>query len=282
MIVFLSNNKNLERIKRLKEIKNILKGIFVGGTMTVPGVSGGTMAIIVGIYEELISAVNNLKTNPAKSVKILIEFLVGAGIGFVMLAGIVSKLLKGEETGAFMSFFFCGIVLGGVPLLVTKSKTENVNFKDIIYVILGVVIVLSLSFLPEGSFRNDNLFFNVILQFIGGIVVAIALILPGISATHMLYVLGMYNEVLENIYNLRFLQIMPIITGVILGTFLTSKWIEKLLYKYTKEIYLIIIGFVIGSVVSLLKGVVVLNFFAYLMFIPGALIIFFSSRKASI
>lgn len=249
--------------------------------MTVPGVSGGTMAIIIGIYEQLLSAVNNLKSNPKENIKFLSKFILGAGIGFVVLARIVTGLIAGSVTGVFVRFFFCGIVIGGIPLLVNKSEVKKICFSNILYMLLGVIVVIALSMLPEGSFTGDNFLMNLVLQFVGGFIVAIALILPGISATHMLYVLGLYNEILEYIYNFRFIQIIPLLTGVIIGAFLTASWLEKLLSKYTTNVYMAIIGFVVGSVVSLLKGVVVLNPLAYFMFIPGFLIIYCSYSGVS-
>lgn len=263
----------------MENFKIILSGIFVGGTMTVPGVSGGTMAIVIGIYEKLISAINNLKNNPKKNIIFLLKFLLGASVGFIILAKVITILLESELYGAFVRFFFCGIVIGGIPLLVSKSNVKKIDVGNIFCLVVGITIVLVLALLPEGSFNSNNIVYEIIMQFIGGFIVAVALILPGISATHMLYVLGLYSEVLEKIYNFKILQLIPLIIGLLLGMLLTAKWLEKLLEKYTTKIYLIIIGFVMGSVVSLLKGVVVLSGISYLLFIPGFIIMFLLCKK---
>ncbi|MBQ3544608.1 MAG: DUF368 domain-containing protein [Lachnospiraceae bacterium] len=258
----------------MKSLKIFLSGIFVGGTMTVPGVSGGTMAIVIGIYEKLLYAINNIKKNPKENIIFLLKFLLGAGVGFLIFARIITTLLDSELLGAFVRFFFCGIVIGGVPLLVSKSKVKKIDFLNGLCLVIGVIIVLALSMLPEGGFTGNNIIYEIIMQFVGGFIVAVALILPGISATHMLYVLGLYTQVLEKIYNFRILQLIPLMIGLLLGTLLTAKWLEQLIEKYTTKVYLTIIGFVMGSVVSLLKGVVVMNVISYFMFIPGFIIMY--------
>lgn len=263
----------------LKGLITFLRGAFVGGTMTVPGVSGGTMAIIIGVYEKLLYSINNIRRNPKESIKFLIGFSAGGIVGFLLLARLVTSLIDNNTTGAFMRFLFSGIVLGGIPLLVKKSGMKKITLGNVSFMLLGATVVIALSLLPEGSFLSDNFLMNIILRFIGGVIVAIALILPGISATHMLYVLGLYSEVLELVYSFKFLELIPLAAGGIIGILLTAKGIEKLIEKYTLSIYMVIIGFVAGSLVSLLKGVMVENVLAYFMFIPGFLIMHFVSKR---
>lgn len=263
----------------LKGLITFLRGAFVGGTMTVPGVSGGTMAIIIGVYEKLLYSINNIRRNPKESIKFLIGFSAGGIVGFLLLARLVTSLIDNNTTGAFMRFLFSGIVLGGIPLLVKKSGMKKITLGNVSFMLLGATVVIALSLLPEGSFLSDNFLMNIILRFIGGVIVAIALILPGISAIHMLYVLGLYSEVLELVYSFKFLELIPLAAGGIIGILLTAKGIEKLIEKYTLSIYMVIIGFVAGSLVSLLKGVMVENVLAYFMFIPGFLIMHFVSKR---
>lgn len=263
----------------MESLKVFLSGIFVGGTMTVPGVSGGTMGMVIGIYEKLISAINNLKKKPKENLIFLLKFLSGSCIGFIVFAKIITTLLDSELYGSFVRFFFCGIVIGGIPLLVCKSKVKKIDFSNIFCLLIGIGIVIALSMLPKGSFNGNNIIFEMVMQFIGGFIVAVALILPGISATHMLYILGLYSQVMEKIYNFKILQLLPLIIGLLLGTVLTAKWLEELIEKYTTKVYLIIIGFVMGSVLSLLKGVVVVSVISYFMFIPGFIIMYLLCRK---
>lgn len=102
-------------------MKTILKGMWIGATMTVPGVSGGTMAVVIGIYEDLIAAVNGLFKNPLKHIGFLLKFVAGAFIGFIFFAKWITFLLSSNNFGEIIRFLFMGIVIGGIPLLVNKS-----------------------------------------------------------------------------------------------------------------------------------------------------------------
>ncbi len=236
----------------MKSLLVVLKGLWVGSTMTVPGVSGGTMAVIVGIYEDLIHAVNGIRKEPVKNVLFLIEFVIGAGIGFFVFAGIISYLLEGEQTGDIVRFFFCGIVAGGVPLLINKAEVEKIRLKHVLCLNGGIIIVIGLSVLPKDIIVAGDGAGYMLLQAVSGFIVAIALILPGISVTHILYILGLYNMVLEKVYALKIIQLLPLAFGVIAGIFLTSGMLEKLFKKYSTETYLVITGFVAGSVICLI------------------------------
>ncbi len=236
----------------MKGLVVILKGLWVGSTMTVPGVSGGTMAVIAGIYEDLIHAINGLKKEPVKNILFLLKFVLGAGAGFFIFAGGITYLLENGQTEDVVRFFFCGIVAGGVPLLINKAEIEKISLRHILCLAIGIIIVMCLAMLPENLFALGEGIGYVLLQLLSGFIVAIALVLPGISVTHMLYMLGLYNLVLEKVYAFKIIELLPIAFGVIAGVFLTSGLLEKLLKKYSSETYLVITGFVAGSVISLI------------------------------
>lgn len=231
-----------------------LKGLFIGSTMTIPGVSGGTMAIILGVYEDLIHNVNRIKKEPFKGVLFLCNIGVGGLIGFIAFARIISFLLANPATGIYVRVIFAIIVLCGIPLLVKKSGITKLSIVHILWLFLSLFLVLSLSTLPKGLFASGLGLSFIIMQFLGGIIVAIALVLPGISASHMLYILGLYTTVLENVYTFKWLSLIPLLLGIIIGTFATANVLERLINKYTENTYMVIIGFVVGSVVGLFGG----------------------------
>lgn len=231
-----------------------LKGLFIGSTMTIPGVSGGTMAIILGVYEDLIHNVNQIKKEPFKSVLFLCNIGLGGLIGFVAFARVISYLLANSTTGIYVRVIFAIIILCGIPLLFKKSGIIKLSIVHILWLFLGLFLVLSLSTLPNGLFASGLGLSFIIMQFLGGIIVAIALVLPGISASHMLYILGLYTTVLENVYTFKWLSLIPLLLGIIIGTFATANVLERLINKYTENTYMVIIGFVMGSVVGLFGG----------------------------
>ena len=234
-----------------KALMDILKGFWIGSTMTVPGVSGGTMAVIVGLYEDLIHAVNGLRREPFRQIPFLLRFALGAGSGFLIFGGIVTYLLEQPATGEVMRMLFCGIVLGGIPLLVKKSEVKRVRVQHVFWLVCGTVIVLSLAAIPQGTFAGGEGMMAFLLQVAGGFLIAVALILPGISVTHMLYIMGLYELVMDSIYHFQFMVLVPLVIGGLLGTFLTTGLLERLMELQTEKVYLVMIGFVAGSLVSL-------------------------------
>lgn len=237
---------------------NFLKGAWVGGTLTVPGVSGGSMAMILGVYEKLILSVNAfLKKGGDKkgAFKFLCTFGIGGILGMIALSGLVVKLMELFPTP--MVFFFAGAVAGGVPVIMYEIKNDKIKIYDVIYLAAGIAITVGLSKLPEGLFAisEDAGMGGMLLQVLGGFIAAVALVLPGISVSHMLYVLGVYAGIMASISSLDILPLIPFGIGVLLGVVLTSGAMELLLKKFKKQTYLVILGFVGGSVVELLSHI---------------------------
>ncbi|WP_235828966.1 DUF368 domain-containing protein [Anaerosacchariphilus polymeriproducens] len=224
-----------------------LKGFIIGSSMSVPGVSGGTMAILLGIYDRLISAISNFLKDVKGNFLFLAKFCLGSIVGIGSLAWVIKWLL-----GAFplpVSFFFLGAVIGGIPALYKKTKETSIKASSIIYFLLGLIMVVSIGFIPalKFDFSSGTIFTQIIMMLITGIIIAIALVLPGISTSHMLLVLGMYDTMLAAItdFNIVYLGVIGIATLV--GVFLTTKPLEWTMKKFPHQTYCMIIGFVLGS-----------------------------------
>lgn len=230
----------------------VLKGGIIGATMIVPGVSGGTMAIILGIYDRLISAVSSFHKNVKENVLFLALFAIGAGCGFYLFATPVSWLLDNFEFPTIC--FFVLIVLCGIPTIGKKSGVQKINFEALMYLIFGALLVTSISRLPSDVFQSMT---NVgsrfwLSLFLSGTAAAVALILPGISFTHFLLILGLYESLLDAVRNIQLTFLIPLGLGVIVGVLSLSKLLEHLMEKYPKQTYLMILGFIIGSVSDML------------------------------
>ncbi len=232
-----------------------LKGLIVGASMLVPGVSGGSMAMILGIYDKLVRAVSSFFKNILGNVIFLGTFVLGAGIGMILFASPLGKLT--ENYNMIMMYFFMGAVAGGIPLIYKSSKVQKVTSKEIFYIFIGALITLLINFIPEGifDFTGGLTLGSLGMLALGGIVIAIALILPGISVSYMLLVLGMYTETMNAIKNLYFPYLIPLALGVLLGVALTTRILETTMNKYPEKTYLIILGFIIGSVVMVFPGI---------------------------
>lgn len=261
-------------------MKTLCKGIWVGATMTVPGVSGGTMAMIMGIYSRLMDSVNNIFKKPWESIKFLLQFAVGGIIGIVLFARFITTLLENAVWGIPLQFFFVGAVAGGVPLIFHEAGIKKFSYKLIVYPAIGILLVSLLSLLPEGIFSGgEGGIGGIVLQLVGGIVIAVALVLPGISASQMLCTLGIYETVMLNISNLQIVSLLPLVVGVLAGIFLSTGVIGKLLERFPQETYLIILGFIVGSVWELLpKGTISSPIVCVIGVVVGACLLYFMSR----
>lgn len=225
----------------------MLKGFIIGSSMSVPGVSGGTMAILLGIYDRLIHAISNFLKDMKGNTIFLFKFCLGAGIGIGSLAFLIQWLL--EKFPFVVSFFFLGAVIGGIPALYQKTKERKFSLSSFLYFLLGLGIVISIGFIPTGNFDivSGSGFIHYAMILVTGIVIALALVLPGISTSHMLLVLGMYDTMLAAITRFDILYIGILGIATLIGVFLITKPLEFLMNRFPHSTYCIIIGFVIGS-----------------------------------
>ena len=251
--------------------------------MTVPGVSGGTMAILVGIYDRLIGAVSGLvpmkgtKSGPGAagdteaggakgkvcwkeyrktalhSLLFLTVFLLGAGLGMLLFAEVISGLLEQPVAGGYVRFFFLGAVAGGIPLIVSSARVKKFSAWLLVLPVIGAGLVYGLTFLPEEMFSLEAAggAGAFLLKLVGGIILAIALVLPGVSASQMLYTLGIYEELLTCISEFRIVPLIPLGIGTVLGILLITKTLDTLMSKYPKQTFLVIFGFILGSLPEL-------------------------------
>ena len=234
------------------QLNIILKALWIGSTMTIPGISGGTMAVIVGIYEELISSINGLLKSPKKHLPFLLQFVTFACIGFILFARIVTTLLENPSYGYIVKIIFVLIILAGIPFLYKKTGVTTLTPWHIFFILAGSFLVIAISSIPPDTFTEKGGLLNLLLQLLGGLIIAIALVLPGISVSHMLYILGIYESVMHSVYSFHWFNLVPLLLGIIVGTFATTTILEKLLKKYPDKVYMTIIGFVAASLVTLI------------------------------
>lgn len=273
----------------------LARAMIIGGTMTVPGASGGTMAMILGIYEDLIAAVGSLprllgecifsvsrasdprtrrgskEDGPAqrfpearhilKNLRFLALFCAGALAGMALLAGGVLALL--ERWPVVVSYFFLGAVAGGIPLICRQAQVKKMTWQVLFWPLAGLFIVYGLAALPEGLFAagmsgglSPDAFSltRFLFQFLGGCILAVALILPGISVSQMLLMLGLYEPVMTAVSQLHFLTLIPLGAGAVLCTLLVTRLLGDAMQRRPQPTYLLILGFVLGSLGELYPG----------------------------
>jgi len=237
----------------MNKLSVFLKGLVIGGTMTVPGVSGGSMAMILGIYERLISSISSFFKQVKENLTFLSIFLVGSFLGMFLFANSLLNLM--ETYPMPVRYFFVGTVAGGIPMIFKEAKVKKITWQSIVFLFIGIIAVSLIGLLPNNLFsiQNDGVL-SLLLQMIGGFIIAIALVLPGISVSQMLLMLGLYEEVMEAISTLNVFGVLPLGIGIVAGILLTTKFLENAMKRYPQATYLIVLGFILGSLPELFPG----------------------------
>lgn len=236
-------------------IKNFFKGIVIGIATLVPGVSGGTMAVILGIYDDLIHSIGHFFEDIKAHTMLLLEIGLGALTAFVLFSKILESALESQPF--VMRFLFIGVICGGIPVLYKKSNLGEKNKTDLLFLLIGFVIVILMGADPATTttLATSQGILSIVFLLIAGLVVSIALILPGISASFMLLTLNLYDVTLNAINNRNVFFLIPLGIGVVIGVLATTRAIENLLKKYPSKTYLLILGFVIGSIIPVFPGI---------------------------
>ncbi|PKM52631.1 MAG: DUF368 domain-containing protein [Firmicutes bacterium HGW-Firmicutes-7] len=242
----------------MKYLRNFLKGMIIGIATLVPGVSGGTMAVILGIYDDLIHAISSFFEDWKKHTLLLLELGLGALLSVVLFSHLLENaIIKFPFT---MQFLFMGIIIGGLPVLYRKcTSVGESGLMDYIFLFIGFITILLMAPDPEMStnIATSQGLLGMLYLFIAGIVIAVAFILPGISGSFMLLTLGLYGMTLNAIQldNINIPFLIPLVLGVAFGILAATKIIEKLLQKYPRNTYMLIMGFVLGSLIAVYPGI---------------------------
>ena len=240
----------------MKYIIDLLKGMVIGISNVIPGVSGGTMAVVMGIYDKIIYSVNNFFKDIKKNILFLGTLGIGAVAGILLFTNIIDFLLKNynEQT----NFFFIGLILGTAPLLYKKATQSKIKGGNFIGLVIGFIIVAGLGILekvnPEAAFLSTIFKPNYLGFFVAGFIAAATMILPGISGSFVLLLIGLYEPIIEVVKNFDILNMAVIGIGVVGGFLLMTKLIEKIFNKYPQTAYCIIFGLVIGSIFVIFPG----------------------------
>lgn len=236
----------------------VIKGFFVGIANIIPGVSGGTLAITLGIYEELIEAISHFFGKIKSNIKFLIPIGIGAFTAIVISSRIIEISLEKYTLPTIL--FFTGLILGGMPMLFGKIK-KNIKPSYALIFLATFALVIGVMFLKTG---NDVVLVDLnawgyFKLFLVGMIAAATMIIPGISGSFMLMVMGYYEPIINvineftsfnNLWN-NFWILMPFGIGVLLGIIVIAKIIEFLFQKFEVPTYFGIIGFVLASLIGI-------------------------------
>lgn len=288
---------------------NFIRGFLMALADSVPGVSGGTIAFIMGFYNKFISSLNALTSSKKTDVgkKEAIIFLLKLGIGWVsgMVLSIlfISSIFDREIYK--ISSLFTGFIIFSIPIIIKEDKeTLKKNYGYIIFAILGIAIVALITYFnpASGGASGESIVLNsfslplAVYVFLAGMIAISAMVLPGISGSTLLLIFGLYAPVLKGVkevltLNFSYVPMLFIFAlGVVLGIITTIKLIKYLLSNYRSQMIYFIIGLMIGSIYAVFMGPTTLEVpkaamnlssFSFLFFIIGGALILGLQRLKS-
>ena len=236
----------------MKNLILFLKGMAMGGANVIPGVSGGTVAFITGIYERLINALKSIDLESLKlffsgrfgafSKKVDFNFLavlfLGVFVSILSLAKVLELALERHEV-LTLSFFF-GLILASI--IAVSRKIEKISLATVIAFCVGAFIAIAIAFLPPA--QPNGTFFYLTLC---GIVAVCSMILPGLSGSYILLLMGNYLLVLRAVSSFDFSIMIPMILGCIIGLITLSRLLSYLFLNFKDQTIGTMVGFVAGS-----------------------------------
>ncbi len=249
---------------------DIVRGIVIGVANIIPGVSGGTMMVTMGIYDKLLGSITGLFKQFKKSIKTLLPYFIGMAVGIGAFSFLLTKVLL-VKFPLPTAFAFIGLIAGGIPVLLKRVKGARAAKKTgagggflscAVVFALFFALIIGMQFLGEGVERVVTpSVLNALIMLVMGVLAAAAMVVPGVSGSLLLLAFGYYNPVTGAVtefisavfdWNLPVLLektaiLFPFGIGVLLGIFFVAKLIEWLLARYERLTYCGILGLVAAS-----------------------------------
>ena len=224
-------------------MKNFFKGFVIGIGKIIPGVSGAMLAISMGIYDRATYYICNFKDNKKESIKYLFPIGLGIILSIIFFSRIISLCLS--LFYLITMLFFVGLIIGGVPMVISK-----VNKKDYYITIISFVIFFLISIGNiDNVYVSKNIIVDIVMFFVSGIVEAIGTVVPGVSSTALLMILGTYSNVISSIGSFSNIKILfPFGFGLYLGIVGCVKIINYLFDKYENKVYAFVLGVLLSSI----------------------------------
>lgn len=246
----------------MKRLMDILRGVLIGAANVIPGVSGGTMMVSMGIYDKIIGSITHVTKQWKKSIMILLPYLIGMGIGIVGSAFTIEKAF--ERFPLPTALLFIGLIFGGIPMLFRHVKGSKTNAVHILLFVAFFALVVGLQILGNQMGLERSLtpsVVNFIIAFLIGTIAAATMIIPGVSGSMVMMILGYYtavigliNDCISALFAFDFkalfasaIILLPFGIGVLFGIVAVAHLIEFLMKRYEKATYCAILGLVAAS-----------------------------------
>ncbi len=244
----------------------LIKGAIIGIGAILPGLSGGVMAVIFGIYDPLLAFMADIRKNFVKNLKFFFPIFVGLGLGVVLFSLFVKKALEGRYETISICLFI-GFVIGTFPSLNKTAGEKGRSIKSYIALVSAAVFLLFLMSLGDTTLLNVTP--NLPIWFFSGMAIGFGFIVPGLSPSNFLIYFGLYEKMADRISALDLAVILPLGFGVLACILIFSKFMSFLLKKYYSVMYHIILGLVVGSSLAIFPSKIIPSFSPNALAISG-------------
>lgn len=263
-------------------MKYILIGMILGLANVIPGVSGGTLAVSFNIFDRLIATVSQFRTNIKKEWKFLAFLGIGMAVGVLVFSNLVTYCLANFPVAT--NFFFLGVVFGSIPMVYKKAAGDKIKITNVLafVVCLGIMVAMKVVIPQAEQTVQTNLTVMLFAKLlIYGAIASGCMIIPGISGSFVLMFLGAYETVMTAVATLNIPLLVPIAIGIIFGIVGCAKVVNRLLHNHANITYSSILGFVVGSVLTIYPGY---NFakdgvLPFALLVVGMVVTYFSNAK---
>ena len=234
---------------------NTAQGAVIGVAMIIPGVSGGTLAVLMNVYDKLINAISNLRRDFKNSIVFLLPILLGAVIAVAAMYFPLKYALKYAPFPTVM--LFAGLMAGSIPKIVKDGLKQGFKPFNVVSVLIPLAVVICICFIPNmgnADLSSAMPWYGYLLLILVGMLASCALVIPGVSGSMLLLIFGYYNAIFDTVSALKadfghsLLVLAMFAIGIIVGFFSIAKLMKLLLSKFPRGTNWAIIGFVIGSI----------------------------------
>jgi len=263
----------------MKFLSNFIKGLAVGIGAIIPGVSGGTLAVIFGIYEKLTDTIANIFTEFKSNLRFLLPVALGAGIGILAFGRIMKYMLENHNTE--IRYLFIGLIAGTFPEMFKQANKHGFKNRYILPFATTLLITIVFTVLEN---RNISIAAtsqpSMVQLVIYGAIIGFGTIIPGISASVILMYIGGYQVLLDAVSNINIAVLIPAGLGFILSVILFAKLISLLFKNAYGFTYYAVLGFVLGSILPIFPGIAfsLSYLICLLILITGFYLSFYLSR----
>lgn len=241
----------------MKTLINFFYGVIIGVANVIPVLSGGTMAVIFNIYDDILYAIS--WKNFRKNAYFLCTLGAGALVGIFFFSHVMTYLLEHFEMP--LNYSFIGLILGGIPMIYKKAHQKKAKPSHYFIFAAAFVIMVLMAVLNQSSVSNKSLAEaggpgpGLYLWLVAVTAIStVSMILPGISGSLVMFLLGAYTICIEAVASLDFITLFPICLGVLIGGYIGLKSIKSMLRNHPQELYSAILGLIIGSLFSIYPG----------------------------